>query len=75
MRLSLWPGPTHPSLDIITRVAPHCVNILRILHAAYDATEPTCPIINTPKMSTGFDTEISQHEPHSRSLMSTSALS
>ena len=24
---------------IITRVAPHCVNTLRILHAAYDATK------------------------------------
>ena len=26
----------------ITRVAPHCVNALRILHAAYDATNMTC---------------------------------
>ena len=32
---------------IITRVAPHCVNTLRILHAAYDATKGTCPLINT----------------------------
>ena len=33
---------------IITRVAPHCVNTLRILHAAYDATKMTCPLVNTP---------------------------
>ena len=32
---------------IITRVAPHCVNTLRILHAAYDATRETYPLINT----------------------------
>ena len=32
---------------IITRVAPHCVNTLRILHAAYDATIETCPLVNT----------------------------
>ena len=32
---------------IITRVAPHCVNTLRILHAAYDATNTTRPIVNT----------------------------
>jgi hypothetical protein len=32
---------------IITRVAPHCVNTLRILHAAYDATNTTCPLVNT----------------------------
>jgi hypothetical protein len=36
---------------IITRVAPHCVNTLRILHAAYDATNTrdmsqTCPLVN-----------------------------
>ena len=33
--------PTTTALSfsyIITRVAPHCVNTLRILHAAYDAT-------------------------------------
>ena len=35
------------SLYIITRVAPHCVNTLRILHAAYDATNTTCPLVNT----------------------------
>ena len=35
------------SLSIITRVAPHCVNTLRILHAAYDATNTTCPLVNT----------------------------
>ena len=32
---------------IITRVAPHCVNTLRILHAAYDATNTTRPLVNT----------------------------
>ena len=32
---------------IITRVAPHCVNNLRILHAAYDATNMKCPLDNT----------------------------
>ena len=31
----------------ITRVAPHCVNTLRILHAAYDATNTTRPLVNT----------------------------
>ena len=31
---------------IITRVAPHCVNTLRMLHAAYDATKETCPLVN-----------------------------
>ena len=35
---------------IITRVAPHCVNTLRILHAAYDATIETCPLVNTPSV-------------------------
>ena len=29
---------------MITMVAPHCVNTLRILHAAYDATKETCPL-------------------------------
>ena len=47
------PGsPFLPSLSslssyIITRVAPHCVNTLRILHAAYDATNTTRPLVNT----------------------------
>ena len=39
--------PLSLSLYIITRVAPHCVNTLRILHAAYDATNTTCPLVNT----------------------------
>ena len=30
---------------IITRVAPHCVNTLRILHAAYDATKVSLSLI------------------------------
>ena len=32
---------------IITRVAPHCVNTLKILDAAYE----TCPLVNTPLVS------------------------
>ena len=38
------------SVLFITRVAPHCVNTLRILHAAYDATMETCPLVNTPSV-------------------------
>ena len=36
---------------IITRVAPHCVSTLRILHAAYDATKETCSLYS---LSLGF---------------------
>ena len=32
---------------ITTRVAPHCVNALRTLHAAYGATNPTYLLVNT----------------------------
>ena len=50
-----WRGRLHGELGllslslsyIITRVAPHCVNTLRILHAAYDATMETRPLVNT----------------------------
>ena len=39
---------------IITRVAPHCVNTLRILHAAYDATNTTRPLVNTLSLSLSY---------------------
>ena len=46
----IYPSLLPLSRYIITRVAPHCVNTLRILHAAYDATKRTCPLINTPSV-------------------------
>ena len=35
-RRTLPPKAVPPSLSFITRVAPHCVNTLRILHAAHE---------------------------------------
>ena len=47
---------------IITRVAPHCVNTLRILHAAYDATNTTSFYLSP------FITRVAPHRSLSLSL-------
>ena len=39
------------SLSCITRVAPHCVNTLMILHVAH--SKSWCPLVNTPSGGPG----------------------